>query len=193
MRAADFRSISCPYPDRDSHAIRHATYNFPLTPSLKMKNKSIHILILSLLFSCSNFKSTDEKSTRFKNKNLKTSIYKEVIDSLGSGFTIIENEDSVQADSIYIIFDSGFDKDSIELYYDSILIFNERLFTDYSLGLSGVTLLPRSKKDTTQLDLIINDSLYYKIKEPNIYNYIHFAVIYDTLVTIYTNKRYTYE
>ena len=158
-----------------------------------MKNKSIHILILSLLFSCSNFKSTDEKSTRFKNKNLKTSIYKEVIDSLGSGFTIIENEDSAQADSIYIIFDSGFNKDSIELYYDSILIFNERLFTDYSLGLSGVTLLPRSKKDTTQLDLIINDSLYYKINEPNIYNYIHFAVIYDTLVTIYTNKRYTYE
>ncbi len=35
MRAADSRSISSPYPDRDSHAIRHVTYNFPLAIILK--------------------------------------------------------------------------------------------------------------------------------------------------------------
>ena len=40
MRAADFRSISRPYPDRDSHAIRHVTYNFPLPPSVKRQENN---------------------------------------------------------------------------------------------------------------------------------------------------------
>jgi len=120
-----------------------------------MKTKIIYILSLSLLFSCSTSKSTDEKTVKFKNPHLKSSVYKEVIDSLGSGFTILEKEDSILADSVFVIFNSGFDKDSIQLYYDSVLVYNKRLVTNYVWGLSGETLLPRIKRDTIRLDLII--------------------------------------
>lgn len=150
------------------------------------KHKPLLILFI-FLFGCSSNPIT-EKIEKFKNPGLSSLVYNEVIDSIGSGYTIIEKEDS-----IYIVFNSGFDKDSVELYYDSIKVLSDRLRTNYVWGLSEIVKVERSKKEINRLDLIINDSLYYEIQEPNIYNYIHLAVVYDTLEVIYTNKRWTYE